>query len=412
MKALRILLVENEQDDIDACNLAASLFNREEYNIEIISCKSVNDVEKEWEQYSQKLWDGKEYCFFDGAIIDLQLDNDNQNEFGTGGNEVARKMENLLPKTPLVIRTGTPTALAPSLNHIKCLNRDVEEAEFEQLFNWFLNIRKTGLTHIMSGSGEIESKINAVFQRVLMPRIETWIKHTNEESTSSLEQEVLHQVTTVPVSVNEQEKIPRNVERGMLRHVLSHLFTLLDEDDEKYYAEEFYLSDLETSPKSKIRQGSLWKKDQTIFVVLTPACDLVIRQGGQCKTDRILLAEIDPINRYCYPKLLDRMRKKDQNFDENSYVRKFLLNTYAPFLHWIPSFCPDIEQGGLINFRKLVSLKASDLSKQYQCLNIQISHHFIKDVTSRMSSYYARQGQPDLNISSHLCQYVEQLTHE
>ena len=52
MKTLRILLVENEQDDIDACNLAASLFNREEYKIEIIPCKSVNDVREEWEQYS------------------------------------------------------------------------------------------------------------------------------------------------------------------------------------------------------------------------------------------------------------------------------------------------------------------------------------------------------------------------
>ena len=412
MKTLRILLVENEQDDIDACNLAASLFNREEYKIEIIPCKSVNDVREEWEQYSKKLWNEKEHRFFDGAIIDLHLDDDNKNGIEVGGNEVAHKIENLLPKTPLVIRTGTPTALDSSLNHIKCLKRDVEEAEFENLFNWFLIIRKTGLTNIMSGGGEIESKMNAVFQRVLMPRIETWIKHANEENPGSLEQDTVHQFATASVSVNEQEKILKNVERGMLRYVLSHLFTLLDEDDEKYYAEEFYLSDLETSPQSKIRQGSLWKKDQTIFVVLTPACDLVIRQSGQCKTDRILLAEIDPINRYCYPKFLDRMKKRDPAFDENLFIRKFLLNTYAPYLHWVPSFYPDIEQGGLINFRKLVSLKASDLFNQYQNLNIHISHHFIKDITSRMSSYYARQGQPDLNISSHLNQYVEQLTHQ
>ena len=143
MKTLRILLVENEQDDIDACNLAASLFNREEYKIEIIPCKSVNDVREEWEQYSKKLWNEKEHRFFDGAIIDLHLDDDNKNGIEVGGNEVAHKIENLLPKTPLVIRTGTPTALDSSLNHIKCLKRDVEEAEFENLFNWFLNIRKT-----------------------------------------------------------------------------------------------------------------------------------------------------------------------------------------------------------------------------------------------------------------------------
>ncbi len=118
----------------------------------------------------------------------------------------------------------------------------------------------------MGGRGLIEQRLSEVFLENLQPQIKTWISYGEEDSEQT--------------------------EKALLRYTLNHLLQLLEEDGERCFPEEFYLY----PPVSEgITTGSIVKEktDDQPFVVLSPACDLVIRSNGEFKTDRILLAGIE-----------------------------------------------------------------------------------------------------------------------
>jgi hypothetical protein len=161
------------------------------------------------------------------------------------------------------------------------------------------------------------------------------------------------------------------------------------------------------------------KRDEAMFVVLNPACDLVVRRNGDFKTDRILLAEIDGDilidevtgrqNSRNAAELKSIESCKHHNPESKSYKRTLgyqkeaiercvsglFRNTYDHFHHWLPKTA--LFLGGFINFRKLSTLTKDDFGREFDPPQIQISPSFVKDVVSRFSSYYARQGQPDID---------------
>ncbi len=51
-----------------------------------------------------------------------------------------------------------------------------------------------------------------------------------------------------------------------------------------------------------------------------------------------------------------------------------------------------------MNFRKLSSLSHDEIDGDFEKSLIQISPAFIKDIVARFSIYYARQGQPEIEI--------------
>ena len=99
------------------------------------------------------------------------------------------------------------------------------------------------------------------------------------------------------------------------------------------------------------------------------------------KTDRILLVSIESA--------------KDVEKDRNSGdLKKLRSNNFSGYYHFLPN--SGVFGGGYINFRRLISVSKSELDENYHMESIQISHPFIKDIISRFSSYYARQGQPEI----------------
>ena len=70
-------------------------------------------------------------------------------------------------------------------------------------------------------------------------------------------------------------------------------------------------------------------------------------------------------------------------------------NNYTDYFHWLPE--TDFFNGGFLNFRKITTCTKDELGDIYDPPHIQISPHFVKDILSRFSSYYARQGQPDID---------------
>lgn len=350
MNRFKLLLVEDNKQDRDVCKATIMRYQvQTQREIELVECDSLNDALAKLDNT------------FDGAIIDMKLAAQ-----GNEGNQVIKIIEESKLRIPVAILTGTPDPVNTDFLHIGVFKKGEEGARYEDLFNLFWGIHSTGLTRIMGGRGIIESTLYKVFRDNILPQRNKWIEYGSKSADKT--------------------------EKALLRHTLSYLLQLLDDDEDHSYPEEFYLYPPLTK---KINTGSIVNNltDHKKYVVMNPACDLVLRGDGQRNTDRILLIEIISQNDIfpTYP---------ENNF--SSTQKKELLKAYKNnktlYYHWLPK--TEYFVGGFINFRNVYTVPCDNFSELYTLPEIQISPSFVKDLIARFSIYYARQGQPDIN-----CEY-------
>ncbi len=349
MADFKLLLVEDNYQDIRSCRDCVNDFKQEKScDIELVECTSVQEA-------FEKLDNS-----FDGAIIDLKL-----SDKGDEGNQVVRQIEESHFRIPVAILTGTPNAADSGFAYIGVFKKGEKGAGYADLLDRFWGIHNTGLTHIMGGRGIIEETLNNVFRKNILPQKDKWVLYG--------------------------EKNPSRTEKALLRHTLSHLLQLLDDDDERYFPEEVYLK---PPLNDNIRTGSVVKgksDNQKRFVVMNPACDLVVRGNGKCNTDRILIVEIDS-----QTSLFPTYPATGLNKSQQKELEKAYRNNKSAYYHWLPG--TNFFEGGFLNFRKLSSFDIEDFNDKFEKPDVQISPYFVKDMVARFSAYYARQGQPDIDF--------------
>ena len=184
----------------------------------------------------------------------------------------------------------------------------------------------------------------------------------------------------------------------MLRYTLNHLSYLLDDESENCYPEEFYLR-LQCTESDSSRTGRIAnsRNEDRSFVIMNPACDLVVESNGNLRTDRILVASIDSGT-----ELFSWFNDQNLSRTRQNELRKAFQNNGKSFHHWLPE--TDFFKGGFLNFRKLSTLKPDEFKAEFDLTRIQISPIFVKDIVSRFSSYYARQGQPGIELEGYVKQ--------
>ena len=308
----------------------------------------------------------------DGAIIDLRLGDDEE-----GGNEIVRQLGDPFTRIPIIFVTGYVESVDDHLSVIRKRSRD--DGTYESDLLLFKEIFDTGLTRIMGGRGDIEKHLTEVFLKNLLPQRETWVSYAKEK--------------------------PIRAKNALLRYALNHLFQLLEEDDGRCYPEEVYLH----PPLSgNITTGTIVhdKAGNHHFVVLSPACDLVIRRSTAFKTDRILLVEIEK-EKDIVGAALDGIK---QNRKKKDKLQAVFNNNHTDYYHWLPKV--DFFNGGFLNFRKVKALTKDEFDENFENPSIQISPFFVKDIVARFSSFYARQGQPDIDSSAFVAHYTQQQTTE
>lgn len=348
MSAFRLLIVEDQEQELSVCRDTVARYKDEKQReVELVECRSVKEA-------FEKLDNS-----FDGAIIDLRLADE-----GDEGNQVVTRIAESHFRIPVAILTGTPDAADSDFAYIGVFKKGDPGAGYADLLDCFWGIHNTGLTRIMGGRGIIEKTLNKVFRENLLPQKNKWVAYGETDSSRT--------------------------EKALLRHALSHLLQLLDDDGDRCFPEEVYLTPPLTD---KIRTGSVVKEKSSNqkFVVMNPACDLVIRVNGECNTDRILIVEIDSqISLFPgHPATgLSKSQKKD--------LEKAYKNNKSAYYHWLPR--TDFFEGGFLNFRKLSSLSSEEFNERFEKPAVQISPSFVKDMVARFSAYYARQGQPDIDF--------------
>ena len=349
MNTMKILLVEDLKEQQDAFKDSVEVFNdRNQLKVEYEIAEDISSA-------LEKI-DGS----YDGAIIDLRLGNDE-----SGGNEIVRQLRDPFTRIPVIFVTAFVDDV---IDHQSIINkRRRQDERYESDLTLFQGIYNTGLTRIMGGRGVIEENLTEVFLNNLLPQIETWVSYGETDLART--------------------------EKALLRYALNHLFQLLEEGDENCFPEEVYLY---PHVSETITTGSIVKEKTSNqpFVILSPACDLVIEQhNGEFRTDHILLVEIESVN--------DALEgRRNRNRVES------LVRNNRQYRHWLPS--TKFFEGGVVNFRKLKTLNENEFREQFEKPCIQISPPFVKDIVSRFSSYYARQGQPDIDSADFVNHYTQQ----
>ena len=367
MNPFKILLVEDDEDYQSRFKDSVEVFKKQHNNL---------DVKYDIKENVRDVANIKDVSY-DGAIIDLHLDGNDQ-----GGNEIVQNLHDEFSKIPIIF----VTSFADSVDyHPSVINiRRREDGSYHTDLLLFQQIRDIGLTHIIRREGLIDQQLREVFLENLLPQRDTWIRYGE----------------------TYKETDPKRTEKALLRYTLNHLFQRLEEDNELFLPEEFYLY---PPLPDKITTGSMVKADDQRFVVLSPACDLVIRKNGEFKTDRILFAEIESENDVVNISL-NGITKKDR---KKRKLRDVSNNNYTDYYHWLPPVKFKISDhdslnfdGGFLNFRKLEALSKKNFNAKFTESLIQISPSFVKDIVSRFSSYYARQGQPEIDNKDFIARYM------
>ena len=352
MSAIKILIVEDHPEDLQNYRSTASRY-RHQNNVEI-ELKECTDVDEAIEALDNS---------FDGAVVDITLKGDRE-----GGNKILEQIESSFVRIPVFVLTGTPGWVPSSRALIEVLTKGEPNAGFDKLLDRFLSIHATGLTRILGGRGTIETELSKVFQSSILPKIASWEKHGQAD--------------------------PDNTEKALLRHVLSHLVQVVDEDVEKSLPEEFYLC---PPPSVDIRTGSVLEKTSTgnKFVVMTPACDLVIRKNGERNAERVVLVEVIGPEKLPYDLGASDFRRLRGS--KKQTLGKAMENRQKNWFHCLPE-TEDFDLS-FLDFTRVSTVLISDLEKEFQMPpKVQISPPFVKDIVARFSSFYARQGQPEVDF--------------
>ena len=321
---------------------------------------------------------------------------------GDEGNQALDVIRQHLKRIPVAIYTGTPD-VADNSDDIPLIDVFKKgDATYEQLIYKFWDIYNTGLTKIMGGKGQIEKSLSQIFIKHLLPKISPKSKVSEKSNW-----------------VSYAEEDPDNTEKALLRYTLNHLIHELYKNSENCYPDEMYihLPSLEQD-QVKVDTGCILenKDNNKFYIVLSPACDLAEREGGECNTDRALLVEIQMLedilsNDYfisnCHgdKKLKKRYLKSNpespQEYlskQQDNDLIKYQKNTKNLYYCWLPkTSC--FNNGAVINFRRVSTYSQEELDESFNSPVIQVASPFLKDIISRFSSYYARQGQPDININ-------------
>ena len=351
MTKFKLLLVEDDAQEINNCKDAIRDFKEEQdRHFELVHCENLEGA-------LQKLDNT-----YDGAIVDLRLGND-----GDEGGKVIERINESLLRIPVAVFTGTPNEIDSDDVNLGVYKRD--DTEYADILEIFWGIYSTGLTRIMGGRGIIEETLNKVFQKSLIQQRNKWIEYGKQDSEKT--------------------------EKALLRYTLNHLLQLIDDETHKSFPEEMYLYPPLTN---KIQTGSIVEETGTDrkYAVMTPACDL-----AQCKTDRILLIEIDLLTEL-FPEAAEISGPISNTL--NSKLTGAIKNNNSGNYHCLHK--TDFFDGGFLNFRKILTLTENEFYEKFNPPKIQISPSFVKDVLARFSSFYARQGQPDIDHKFFLEQII------
>lgn len=355
---ISILIIEDEENQIQLIQDAIDDFNEESQHY-ILNSESVKN-------FSDSLTLLLTHDF-DVAIIDLNLDQTATEPNELDGNKIVDIIRDKL-RLPIIIRTGYPTQFsAEELDENNgFLNIYAKDLPVEKIIENIIRWHKIGLSHTLGTKGILEFYLNKLFWVQISQNLKEWEKSE--------------------IDAEAQEK-------SLLRYTLNVLQEYLEIDSDTGDFEHFHPAEVYIKPPVKdiLFFGDILKdEDNEYYFILTPACEMA---QGKCK--RVLLAKITKYDEV--EKFMDSKNGYFSNVastNKKKSLEQWFRNGHKDGLgyHFLPSYTD--FSGGLIDFQDIQSIDVANISLEKVAT---VTSQFAKDISSRFTLYYARQGQPNLN---------------
>ena len=338
MREIKLLIVDDDNEIIQEFEKSVEIYNRYNDNIKYKPYVA-NNLDKAKERL--------EIYIIDTAIIDINLNNRSGDD-NVDGNRVIEEILKYF-RMPIFVVSGTPDRLDDSLKNNVMIKQYTREVDTNKtLFEIDIpNSMQSPTLKYFSRNGYLEKEIAKIYWEYLTETMEYW-----EQSTRELSQE--------------------EIDKILSRHTLSCLNEKLyvngniDKFDEYHFGEMYIIPPI----KQHYHTGDIIKKDEELFIILNPSCDIVTK-----KVEFYLLAKIIYINK--------NIEEIKRNKGKECYY-------YLPYFANI--FTEIQDSVYVINFQ---NLQTTEFCNEYERI-ATISAPFLKDVIARFSRYYARQGQPNL----------------
>lgn len=363
MTQVRVLMVEDSQDQQALYEDAVYDFNEKgtgkEFSIDF--AKTAREAIERLSQYN-----------YDAAFLDLILEGDDPAGTDASGNDVlAHIIDNKNLRLIVYVVSGTLHSLSPEFEHIfdnPLMRKFDRSEETEIILNDLIRVIDTGVTRILGGSGKLEELINDIFFKHLSHGFDRWI-----EKSKDCEKELLRYTTM---------------------HLLEHLDTPDTETESecKYFNPEFYIY---PPIRRHVATGDIIQIDDQLYTLLSPSCDIAPRMIGDklmFNVNLAVLAQVVPLkknyfdqNNIPYSTSGKNNQKAWSNFESNHRN-----NAPKQRFHYLPEYL-SIEES-LIDFKALKSMPLTEVISATRVATI--SSPFVRDVQSRFSAYFGRQGQP------------------
>lgn len=341
MPTLHILLVEDQQDNIDAWNDRAGTHNADAdrlgFSIETVTAPTVTAAQQALQ--SQK---------FDAIVVDLRLQVDGQMEPNDHGNALVRYA---LESHPLAIAIY-------SGQHQEAEVEDIPQVEvfdrgdgLDPVFEWLSRQHKM-LLQLRSTRESMERETARVFFRSIWPRWKNWAKDDRADI------------------------------KGMLaRHVVAHVHdALLDADGGAAHPEETYFM---PSIKERLDTGDLIRSEEDLWIVVTPRCDL----ANAGKVETILLARCVDISKRWNDKTKEQPRIAQHDGSHK--------------LHFLPQIL-DLKGQQLgpwfVHFHDLKTIPVKQAPAELTAKRwASLAPQFVPSLVERFGAYFSRIGTPSLS---------------
>jgi hypothetical protein len=364
-KTLELLIIEDDQAQVNSFKNSIDLFNRENKDFNFSTHIKRNFIEG-----MKAISKG----YYDTAIIDLKLSTTSKTP---EGNKIIKKITDDF-RFPIIVRSAYPEVLDEELEEqrspfLKVYKRG--EKTIEDILNEIVGLYKTGITRILGEDGlikNIEKHLHKIFWNHISKSFE-------DIRNSCLD--------------------TKNV---LMRYIMTHLIEYLSFSGpglpQKHYPGEMYI----IPPMNEDLFTGVLLKDKNAgnqYIILMPACDMVVRKDGAIKAEYITMVQIEETEKNHLKQIRKKIATKSNKEEYIKAIEKLnrlLTNSFSLNYHFLPPV-PNFE-GGFINFRKLKSLKPKEIKKQFKIIG-KVTTPFLKDIIARFSTYYARQGQPEFEMT-------------
>lgn len=357
-KKLSLLIIEDEDGQIEQIEDAIKDFNRKEGNLKGI--KIEKQSVKTFEAAIFELFKGE----FDAAIIDLQLNGI------AGGEEGVKLIELIIDRLrfPIFVRSGFPEKVAAISSEHEFVRVFKKTDKVDLIITEIIKFHNNGITATIGTKGKVESYLNKIFWGRFSRNVHLWDVELLDNS---------------------------EYEKSLVRYCLALLQEHLEIEEDGQGFSDYHPFEVFICPpiKSNYFFGDILHDDANYYVILSPACDM-----AQEKYEKIIIAQIESLDTITY--FIDHQQRYNESQSQNKKdnakkkVIEFITNNYNGKYHYLPKFMG--FPGGVINFQKIQSKTKEELVGMNRFASI--SGKFSKDIGARFSNYFARQGQPNLNI--------------